>query len=318
MKHSFGSDNHSGVHPVIMEAIQKENNNFATAYGEDNYTKSILEKLENLLGGDCTALFVFNGTGANIVALQGFLKSYNSVLAPVTAHINVDECGAVEKVSASRIVPLDAPDGKVTPEIVKKGLTGFGFQHHAQPKILSISQPTELGTNYTPEEIKELAELMHSHGCYLHVDGSRISNAAESLGLPIKAFIADCGVDVLSFGGTKNGLLMGEAVVVFHRPENTRPGQDGLPMNYLNKEVAKTLQYYRKQTTQLYSKSRFIAAQFTPGGDYTIHGEAGGGYGTPTQEMVESYELAEVGGFPDWSTWHDMTEENPPYDKLEP
>lgn len=262
MKHSFGSDNHSGVHPVIMEAIQKENNNFATAYGEDNYTKSVLEKLENLLGGDCTALFVFNGTGANIVALQGFLKSYNSVLAPVTAHINVDECGAVEKVSASRIVPLDAPDGKVTPEIVKKGLTGFGFQHHAQPKILSISQPTELGTNYTPEEIKELAELMHSHGCYLHVDGSRISNAAESLGLPIKEFIADCGVDVLSFGGTKNGLLMGEAVVVFHRPENTRPGQDGLPMNYLNKEVAKTLQYYRKQTTQLYSKSRFIAAQF--------------------------------------------------------
>jgi threonine aldolase len=119
-----------------------------------------------------------------------------------------------------------------------------------------------LGTNYTPEEIKELAELMHSHGCYLHVDGSRISNAAESLGLPIKEFIADCGVDVLSFGGTKNGLLMGEAVVVFHRPENTRPGQDGLPMNYLNKEVAKTLQYYRKQTTQLYSKSRFIAAQF--------------------------------------------------------
>lgn len=262
MKHSFGSDNHSGVHPSIMEAIQKENNNFATAYGEDQYTKSVLEKLENLLGGNCTALFVFNGTGANVVSLQGFLKSYNSVLAPVTAHINVDECGAVEKIAASRIIPLEAPNGKVSPAQVMKGLTGFGFQHHAQPKILSISQPTELGTNYTPGEIRELAELMHSHGCYLHVDGSRISNAAESLGLPIKEFISDCGVDVLSFGGTKNGLLMGEAVVVFHRPENTRPGQDGLPMNNLNMEVAKTLQYYRKQTTQLYSKSRFIAAQF--------------------------------------------------------
>lgn len=262
MKHSFGSDNHSGVHPLIMEAIIEENTNFATAYGEDQYTKSVLKKLEQLLGGDCTAFFVFNGTGANIVALQGFLKSYNSVLAPVTAHINVDECGAVEKVAASRIVPLQAPDGKVSTKEVKEALTGFGFQHHAQPKILSISQPTELGTTYTPEEIKELAELMHSHGCYLHMDGSRISNAAESLGLPIKAFTADCGVDVLSFGGTKNGLLMGEAVVVFHGAENNHTDTLGQPMNLLNKEVAQTLQYYRKQTTQLYSKSRFIAAQF--------------------------------------------------------
>ena len=132
MKHSFGSDNHSGVHPAIMEAIQKENNNFATAYGEDQYTKSVLGKLENLLGGNCTALFVFNGTGANIVSLQGFLKSYNSVLAPVTAHINVDECGAVEKVAASRIIPLEAPNGKVSPAEVNKG-TG---RTYAQPRLL--------------------------------------------------------------------------------------------------------------------------------------------------------------------------------------
>ncbi len=262
MKHSFGSDNHSGVHPVIMDAILKENQNFATAYGDDPYTKKVLNQLEELLGGNCTAHFVFNGTGANIVALQGFLKSYDSVLAPATAHINVDECGAVEKISASRIVPLNAPDGKVSPKEIIPALTNFGAQHHAQPKILSISQPTELGTLYTPEEIKELADLMHSHGCYLHVDGSRISNAAESLGMPIKSFIADCGVDVLSFGGTKNGLLMGEAVVVFHRPENTLPDRYGNPMNMLNKEVAQTLKFYRKQTTQLYSKSRFIAAQF--------------------------------------------------------
>ena len=262
MKHSFGSDNHSGVHPQIMQAIIEANNEFATAYGEDQYTKDVLRKLEDLLGGNCTAFFVFNGAGANIVALQGFLRSYNSVLAPASAHINVDECGAVEKISSARIIPLETTDGKVTPQQVKAGLTGFGFQHHAQPKILSISQPTELGTLYTPEEIKELADLMHSHGCYLHVDGSRISNASESLGLPIKEFISDCGVDALSFGGTKNGLLMGEAVVIFHRPENTLPDSNGIPMNMLNMEAAKNLQYLRKQTTQLYSKSRFIAAQF--------------------------------------------------------
>ena len=262
MKHSFGSDNHSGVHPQIMDAIIRTNNNFETAYGEDQYTKQVLKQLEDLLGGDCTAFFVFNGTGANIVALQGFLRSYNSVLAPVTAHINVDECGAVEKVSSARIVPLEAPNGKVSPKEVIPALTGFGHQHNAQPKILSISQPTELGTTYTPEEIRELADLMHSHGCYLHVDGSRISNAAESLGLPIKAFTQDCGVDALSFGGTKNGLLMGEAVVIFHRPENTLPDSNGIPMNIQNLEAAKNLQYLRKQTTQLYSKSRFIAAQF--------------------------------------------------------
>lgn len=262
MKHSFGSDNHSGVHPQIMQAIIDANKEFETAYGEDKYTKEVLGRLEELLGGDCTAFFVFNGTGANIVALQGFLRSYNSVLAPASAHINVDECGAVEKISSARIVPLETTDGKVTPQQVKMGLTGFGFQHHAQPKILSISQPTELGTLYSPQEIRELADLMHSHGCYLHVDGSRISNAAESLGLPIKEFISDCGVDALSFGGTKNGLLMGEAVVIFHRPENTIPDNNGVPMNLQNMEAAKNLQYLRKQTTQLYSKSRFIAAQF--------------------------------------------------------
>lgn len=247
MQHSFGSDNHSGVHPLIMEAIVKENNNFAIAYGEDNYTQSILRKLENLLGGNCSAFFVFNGTGANVVALSCFVNSYNSILAPNTAHINVDECGAPEKLSGAKIIPLNAPNGKVSATEVKKGLTGFGFQHHSQPKILSISQPTELGTVYTPAQIKELADLMHSHNCYLHVDGSRISNAAASLKMPVKEFISDCDVDVLSFGGTKNGLLMGEAVIVFNRGDNN---------------AADILQYVRKQTTQLYSKSRFIAAQF--------------------------------------------------------
>lgn len=246
MKHSFGSDNHSGVHPLIMEAIIRQNNHFSVAYGEDSYTQQVLTRLQDILGGHCTAFFVLNGTGANVVGLSCFTESFNSILAPVTAHINVDECGAPEKLSGAKIIPLNAPNGKVSPDEVKKALTGFGFQHHSQPGILSISQPTELGTVYTPEEITALARLMHEHNCFLHVDGSRISNAAASLQKPVKAFTADCGVDVLSFGGTKNGLLMGEAVVIFNRGHR----------------AAGILPYVRKQATQLYSKSRFIAAQF--------------------------------------------------------
>ncbi len=257
MKHSFGSDNHSGVHPLIMDAIVKENQNFKVSYGEDPFTKEVLGKLENLLGGNCKALFVINGTGANVVALSSFLSSYQSVLAPCTAHINVDECGAPEKFSGSKIIPLPSPDGKITPDIVKSALINFGDQHHAQPRILSISQPTELGTLYTPQEVKALADLMHEHNCYLHMDGSRISNAAESLGMPIKSFTADCGVDVLSFGGTKNGLLMGEAVVVF----NTNNAPD-TPSQNNNATFAQIVKFVRKQATQLYSKNRFIAAQF--------------------------------------------------------
>ena len=244
MKHSFGSDNHSGVHPLIMDAIVSANKDFAPAYGEDPFTARVLKKLETLLGGNCKAMFVFNGTGANVVALSCFAESFHAILAPATAHINVDECGAPEKLSGAKIIPLEHCDGKVTPEQVKKALTNFGVQHHSQPRILSISQPTELGTLYTPEEIRALADLMHRHGCWLHVDGSRIANAAEALQLPVKSFISDCGVDVLSFGGTKNGLLMGEAVVVF------------------NRQMARKLPFVRKQTTQLYSKNRFIAAQF--------------------------------------------------------
>ena len=197
MKHSFGSDNHSGVHPLIMEAVVKENSGFRTSYGADDYTVSVLEKLENLLGGDCKALFVLNGTGANVIALAPFLRSFNSILAPATAHINVDECGAPDKFTSSKIIPLQHTDGKVYPETVKAAFADSGDQHRSQPKILSISQPTELGTLYTPEEIKTLAELMHENGGYLHVDGSRISNAAAALNLPVKAITADCNIDSL-------------------------------------------------------------------------------------------------------------------------
>lgn len=249
MKHSFGSDNHSGVHPLIMEAIVNENSQFKVAYGEDSYTIDVLKQIETLLGGNCSAYFVLNGTGANVVSLATFCHTYNSILAPNTAHICVDECGAVERATGAKIIPIPCKDGKVTPQDVKNYLTGFGFQHHSQPKILSISQPTELGTLYTTQEVKELADLMHKHNCFIHIDGSRISNAAASMQLSLKEITADCNIDVLSFGGTKNGLLIGEAVVVFNRSNE-------------NIKAAEKLKYLRKQSTQLYSKNRFIAAQF--------------------------------------------------------
>lgn len=244
MKHSFGSDNHSGAAPQIIEAISLANSGFQIAYGDDEYTKLAAQQFKNLLGDDAEVYFAFNGTGANILCLNTLTYSFNSILCPENAHINVDECAAPEKFTGCKLIPLPSVDGKVCVEQVRKKLTGFGFQHHAQVKVLSISQPTELGTLYTPEEIKSLADLMHEHNCYLHVDGSRISNAASALNLPIKSFTADCGVDALSFGGTKNGLIMGEAAVFFKK---------NLTADFL---------YIRKQSAQLYSKSRFIAAQF--------------------------------------------------------
>lgn len=244
MKHSFGSDNHSGVHPNIIDAIIKANQGFETAYGEDRYSEGVLKKIESLFGGDCTALFVINGTGANILSLSVMTHSTESVICPVTAHINVDECGSPEKIVGCKLVTIGQKFGKVTPEEVKSHLVGYGFQHHSQPKVLAISQPTELGTVYTVDEIKALTGLMHDNGGCVYMDGSRLSNAADSLGLPFKSFTADAGVDAVSFGGTKNGMLMGEAVIFF---------------NSINADKAK---YLRKQITQLYSKGRFIAAQF--------------------------------------------------------
>lgn len=244
MLHSFGSDNHSGVAPEILEAIINANKDFQVAYGEDDITKAATLLFKEQLGESAEAFFVFNGTGANILALKAMTNSYNAIVCPDTAHINCDECAAPEKMTGCKLIPIPSKDGKVSPEDVKKELKGFGFQHHAQVKVLSISQPTELGTLYTPKEIKELADLMHENNCLLHMDGSRISNASASLNMPIKEFTADLGVDALSFGGTKNGLLIGEAVVFFR------------------KELAENFLYIRKQAAQLYSKNRFIAAQF--------------------------------------------------------
>lgn len=246
-KCSFGSDNHSGIHPSILQAIERANEGYCFGYGEDEYTEGVLGQIEALLGNDCKALFVLNGTGANVVSLASFLKPFSTILAPSCAHIIEDECGAVERFSSCRITPLEQDGGKVSVETVRAQLK-FGDQHKVQPAILSISQPTEFETLYSVEEIRALADLMHSVGGYIHVDGSRISNAAAAMNISIKEMIADTGVDVLSFGGTKNGLLIGEAVVIFGMERN--------------REMARNLAYIRKQATQLYSKNRFIAAQF--------------------------------------------------------
>lgn len=244
MKHSFGSDNHSGVHPQILEAINRANLEFCVAYGDDELSLRVIGRIEKMFGDGTKAMFVINGTGANILSLATLAHSSDAIICAKTAHINCDECGAPEKIIGSKLIPIDHINGKIYPNEVKKYLHGYGEQHHSQPIIISISQPTELGTLYTKSEIKELAELIHSVGGYLHIDGSRISNAAAAMNCSIQEMSVDVGADALSFGGTKNGLLMGEVVLFFNRVN-----------------TSKTL-FLRKQMTQLYSKSRFIAAQF--------------------------------------------------------
>ncbi len=242
---SLASDNNSGVHPLILQSIQNANINHAYGYGDDDWTREAVEKIKEAFTPDCEVLFVYNGTGANVVALQMLSQSFHSILCADTAHIYVDECGSPTKMTGAQITIIPTKDGKLTPELIKLYLRGFGEQHHSQPGIISISQTTELGTVYTPEEIKAIADLAHAHGMHLHMDGARLSNAAAFLGKTLKEISVDCGVDVLSFGGTKNGLMMGECVIAFD------------PHYY---QFAK---YFRKQSAQLPSKMRYISCQFS-------------------------------------------------------
>lgn len=243
-KHGFASDNNSGVHPAILQAIMEANQGHTLAYGEDMYTEKAKALFRELLGTDVEVFFVFNGTAANVLGLQAATQRHNAVICAETAHINVDECGAPERITGCKLLTVKTPDGKLTPSLVSTQMHGFGFQHHSQPKVISISQASELGTVYTPEEVKSLSDFAHSHGLYLHMDGTRITNAAVSQSCSLKEISGDAGVDVLSFGGTKNGLMYGEAVVFF------------------NSSIAKDFMYTRKQDLQLASKMRFISAQF--------------------------------------------------------
>jgi threonine aldolase len=241
---SFASDNNAGVHPEILEAIAHANHGHVVAYGDDPYTRSAVKKFEEHFGPDIAVFFTFNGTGANVLSLQALTRSFQSVLCSDYAHIYCDECGAPEKHTGCKLIPLPHQDGKITLDSVRHAYHGIGDQHHSQPRVISITQCTEMGTVYQPEEIRALARFAHESDMYLHVDGARIANAATSLGQTLRQATRDLGVDVLSFGGTKNGILGGEAVVFFHP------------------ELSRDFLYLRKQNMQLASKMRFIAAQF--------------------------------------------------------
>lgn len=244
METSFGSDNHSGVHPKVLQALTDANRGYCLSYEEDSYTAKAVELFRSIFGEDTHTYFAFNGTAANVLCLQALTRPHHAVVCAHTAHLNRDECGAPERFTGCKLLTAETPDGKLRPEDVLPLLTGFGFQHHVQPRVVSISQVTELGTVYRPEEIKALADLAHSHNMYLHVDGSRLANAAAFLDVSFADMTRNAGVDALSFGGTKNGMLMGEAVVFF------------------NPALAHDFLYIRKQSMQLFSKSRFIAAQY--------------------------------------------------------
>ena len=243
----FASDNWSGVCPEIMEALAEVNKGHMFAYGEgeEPTTQQAIQKFKQIFGEEISVFFVYNGTAANVLGTSHLMRSYQAIVSAHSAHMNEDECGAPEKISGSKILTIDTEDGKITPSQVEPFLHSFGFQHHAQPRMISISQVTELGTVYTPDEVKALADFAHSNNLLLHMDGARISNAAVALNLDFRSFTTDVGIDVLSFGGTKNGLMFGEAVVFF------------------NKDLAKDFEYTRKQGMQLHSKMRFISAQFS-------------------------------------------------------
>ena len=239
----FASDNYAGVHPEVLSAIARANDGHQISYGEDVYTARLAEVMREQFGPQAETFPVFNGTGANVTALTALVPRWGAVVCTSTAHIHSDEGGAPEKVAGLKLFTVDTPDGKLTPELIARQAWGMDDEHRAQPAVVSITQTTELGTLYTPAEIRAIADHAHGLGLAVHLDGARIWNAAAALGVPFREFTVDAGVDVLSFGGTKNGLLGAEAVVVL---DPTRA--DGLIR-------------LRKSFMQLGSKMRFMSAQ---------------------------------------------------------
>jgi len=244
MKRGFASDNNAGIHNEILKEIASANSGHVTGYGSDVYTQKALDLFKEHLGPFTETFFVFTGTAANVLGLSSILRSWNSVITASTAHLEQDECGAPEKLTGCKVLTVDTPDGKIDVSLLDKHMHGFDFEHHSQPKVISITQSTEMGTVYSAAEIRKIADFAHSKGMLLHMDGARIANAAVALNMPFKAFTTDAGVDVLSFGGTKNGMMFGEAICFL------KPG------------LSTDFKYMRKQGMQLASKMRFISAQY--------------------------------------------------------
>lgn len=241
----FASDNNAGVHPAILAALAAANDGHAVAYGDDPYTQRAVDAFRTLLGRDAHVFFAFNGTGANVVALAAALRPYQAVICPQHAHLNVDECGAFERFVGGKLIDVPVANGKLTPDDVERQMHGIGDQHHVQPAAISVSQSTEFGTVYTVAELRALGDVAREHGLLFHLDGARIANAVASLGVDARTMLVDTGVDVCTFGGTKNGMMFGEAIVF---PKH-HPAVDALV-------------FARKQGMQLTSKMRFVGAQF--------------------------------------------------------
>lgn len=243
-KKTFASDNYAGVHPDIMDALVKANTGHEGSYGNDSHTKAAIANFRKHFGEEAEVFFAYNGTGANVLGLSILTRSYNSIICSDLAHINVDESTAPEKFLGCKLLTIPTKDGKIYPNDIEDRIIRVGDQHHPQAKVISISQTTEYATVYSAEEVKAISAIAKKHNLYLHMDGSRISNAAVSLNMNFREFTVDAGVDVLSFGGTKNGMMFGEAILVF------------------NPTLAANFPYIRKQAMQLHSKMRFISAQF--------------------------------------------------------
>jgi threonine aldolase len=241
---SFASDNNAEVHPKVLKAISDANRGPAVGYGDDSYTEAAVRKFKQQFGSDIEVFMVFNGTAANCLSLKALTDSYHAVICTEAAHIYTDECGAPEKFTGCKLLPIPTMDGKLTVESVRQAYHGIGDQHHVQPRVISITQATEMGTVYKAEEITALARFAHEREMFLHMDGARVANAAASLGLSLREVTRDLGVDVLSFGGTNNGAMGAEAVIFFDR------------------KLCQDFLYLRKQGMQLASKMRFISAQF--------------------------------------------------------
>jgi threonine aldolase len=241
---SFGSDNHAPVHPDVLAAIAAANDGDAPAYGADRWTAEASRLMREHFGPDAETFLVFNGTGANVLSLGGLVRPYEAVVCADTAHVHTDECGAPERQLGCKLLTADTVDGRLSVHSADRLVRGLGDEHHVQPRALSITQSTELGTRYPLAAVRELADWAHGRGLAVHMDGARLANAAAGLGVSLGEASTGCGVDVLSFGGTKNGAMGAEAVVVL------RPG------------LGADLKFRRKQGMQLASKMRYAAAQF--------------------------------------------------------